>query len=246
MNQQVLEFYNQHKDCKYISPKLPAGLSTIDAAKWIMTHPDFAWVELDLAIPDLVNECRAAEKYYVPHREGESEGWSSCCIHGIRTDTTQNWPEYVEEETDDIYKWTELSDEVPLTTQFWKSYPSEKFKRVRFMKLAPGGYIAPHSDAPGRGYIPGEPLDYDPLELGCPINIAIVHPDNCHMVLENFGVVPFKPGKAFLINIRHHHAVLNFNNQDRIHMIGFGVYGNRQEDFAEMLVRSYKKQNECN
>lgn len=246
MNQQVLEFYNRNKDCKYISPKLPAGLSTIDAARWIMTNPEFAWVELDLAIPDLSSECVAAEKYYVPHREGESDGWSSCCIHGIRTDTTQNWPEYVDRETDDLYRWTELSNEVPLTTQFWKSYPSEKFKRVRYMKLSPGGYIAQHSDAPGRGHIPGEPADtYDPLVLGCPVNIALIHPENCHMILENFGVVPFKKNKAFLINIRHHHAVLNFSNQERIHMIGFGVYGNRKEQFAELLVRSFLK-NEYN
>lgn len=246
MNQEVLNFYLANRSCVYTPPKLPEGLSTLEAARWIMSNPDFAWLELDLKIPELTNECAAAEKYYVPHREGESQGWDSCCIHGIRTDTTQNWPEYVEYETDDIYKWTELSNEVPLTTQFWKSYPSEKFKRVRFMKLAPGGYIAPHSDAPGRGYIPGEPLDYDPLELGCPINIALIHPGDCHMVLEGFGKVPFAAGKAFLINIRHVHAVVNFSSYERVHMIGFGVYGNKKEEFAEMIVRSYNKQYEYN
>ena len=235
MNQEVLDFYNQHKDCSYTPPKLPEGLTTVEAARWIMNNPDFAWVELDLPIPYISHEIHQAESFYVPHREGESEGWDSCCIHGIETWATQNWPEYVSEENNNTYKWTELSSLTPQVTKFWKEFPAEKYKRVRFMKLAPGGYIAPHSDAPGRGYIPGEPIDYDPLELGCPVNVAITHPVNCHMVLENFGVVPFKPEKAFLINIRHKHAVINFSSKERVHMIGFGVYGKCKEAFAECL-----------
>jgi len=241
MNQEVLDFYNKNKNLVYIPPTLPQDLSVLDKARWIVNNPNFAWLELDIPIPELYHECLTAESYYVPHREGESSGWDSCCIHGIRTDATQNWPEYVSEETDNIYQWTELSDQVPIVTNFWKTFPSEKYKRVRFMKVAAGGYISPHSDAPGRGYIPGEPVDYDPLELGCPINIALIHPKNCDMVLEGFGIVPFKPNRAFLINIRHRHAVINFSSKDRIHMIGFGVYGNRKQEFADLVVRSYER-----
>lgn len=244
MKPEVLEFYNNNKDCVYTPPELPPGLSTLEAARWIMNHPNFAWLELDLTIPETF-EYQQAEPFYVAHRESESSGWDSCCIHGIRTDTTQNWPEYVSKETDDTYKWTELADLVPRTTEFWKTFPAEKYKRVRFMRVAPGGYIARHSDKPGQS-IPGEPVDYDPLELGCPVNVALVHPMNCHMVLEGYGIVPFKSGKAFLVNIRHHHSVVNFSSKDRIHMIGFGVYGNKKEEFAELIVRSYLKQNERN
>ena len=239
MDKDVLEFYNLNKDCIYTPPCLPGNLSTLDAAKWIMNNPDFAWLELDLPVPDV--EYKLAESYYVPHREGESLGWDSCCIHGIETWATQNWPEYVDMESDSIYKWTELASLATNASNFWKQFPSDKFKRVRFMRVAPGGYIAPHSDAPGRGYIPGEPVDYDPLELGCPVNVAIVHPENCHMVLEKFGIVPFKPNKVFLVNIRHTHAVLNFSKEERIHMIGFCVFGNQKQEFAELLVRSYER-----
>ena len=241
MNQEVLDFYYKNKDCKYNPPALPRGLNIIDSARWIMNNPDFAWVKLNLTV-DLnqwKQELPLAEQFYVPHREGESDGWESCCLHGIRTDTTQNWPEYVSEETADLYKWTELSALTPEITNFWKKFPSEDYKRVRFMKVKAQGYIAAHSDAPGSGYIPGEPIAYDPLELGCPINIAIVHPSACHMVLEGFGVVPFKEGEAYLINIRHRHAVINFTDQDRIHMIGFNVFGNKKEEFAKLLVESY-------
>jgi hypothetical protein len=241
MNQEVLNFYNKNKNLVYTPPALPQNLSVMDKARWIVNNPNFAWLELDIPIPELYHECLTAEQYYVPHREGESSGWDSCCIHGIRTDATQNWPEYVAEEDENTYRWTELSEEVPGATHFWKTFPSEKYKRVLFMKVAAGGYISPHSDAPGGGYIPGEPVDYDPLELGCPVNIALIHPRNCDMVLEGFGVVPFKPNRAFLINIRHRHAVVNFSSKDRIHMIGFGVYGDRKEQFAELIVRSYER-----
>lgn len=239
MKQEVLDFYNANKDCVYTPPELPAGLSKLDAARWIMNSPDFAWLELDIEIPKF--EYERASAFYVPHREGESNGWESCCIHGIDVSATQNWPEYVNEETEDTYRWTTLAEQTPVAKSFWETFPSEKYKRVRFMKLDPYGYISPHSDAPGRGYIPGEPVDYDPLELGCPVNIAIVHPSNCEMVLENFGVVPFKSNKMFLINIRHNHAVINFSNQERIHMIGFCVFGNKKGDFADLIVRSYER-----
>jgi len=240
MNQQVLDFYYANKDCKYYPPTLPRKLSVLEGARWILNNPDFAWLKLKIKtdITQWKAELNNAEPYYVAHREGESEGWESCCIHGIRTDTTQNWPEYVSEETADTYKWTELSPLVSGVTKFWKDFPSANYKRVRFMKLKPNGYISPHSDRPGQS-IPGEPVDYDPLELGCPINVAIVHPRSCHMVLEGFGVVPFSEGDAFLINIRHRHAVINFTNQERIHMIGFGVAGDKKEEFANLIIQSY-------
>ena len=241
MNQRLLNFYEKNKNCTYTLPKLPQGLTTLEAARWLVNNPNFGWLELDLDIPFLKHECFEAEPYYVKHREGESVGWDSCCLHGIRTDATQNWPEYVDCETDDTYKWTELSQLTVGATKFWKEFPSEKYKRVRFMRVAPGGWIGEHSDAPGRGYIPGEPVDYDPLELGCPINVALVHPMNCYMILEGFGIVPFKEGRAYLINIRHNHAVINFSSKERVHMIGFGVYGSKKEKFAELIIRSYER-----
>jgi hypothetical protein len=243
MNDEVLNFYNQNKDCIYTPPNLPDGLSTLEKARWIMNSPAVAWVELDIEI-DLglsKQEIHNVENFYVPHRDGESQNWHACCLHGINTAATQTWVEYTNEENDDTYRWTELTDHVPYITNFWKEFPSEKFKRIRFMKVNAGGWIGKHSDAPGSGYEPGETIDYDPLELGSPINIAIVHPKDCYMVLEGFGCVPFKEGKAYLINIRHNHAVLNFSDQDRIHMIGFGVYGNAKEEFAKILVNSYER-----
>jgi hypothetical protein len=237
MNKEVLDFYHKNKNFSYTQPKLLSNLNEIESARWLINNPNFAWLELDIDIPAV--EVDVAEPYYVPHREGESYGWDSCCIHGIRTDATQNWPEYVDKEVDDTYKWTELSNMAPTATKFWKNLPYEKYKRVRYMKLQSNGYISPHSDMPGRGYIPGEPAAYDPLELGFPINVAVVHPENCFMVLEKFGIVPMVAGRAYLINIRHNHAVINFSNQTRIHMIGFALWDKAK--MSELIVRSYER-----
>ena len=109
------------------------------------------------------------------------------------------------------------------------------------MELEPGGWISPHSDAPGK--LPGED-SIDILEFGVPINLAIVHPADCHMTLDGYGCIPWEEGKAFMINIRNYHSVINFSMVSRIHLIAHGMPGNRKKDFVELIVRSYRKQYE--
>ena len=92
---------------------------------------------------------------------------------------------------------------------------------------------------PGR--LPGED-NFDALEFGVPINIAVIHPNDCYMVLEGHGIVPFKEGKAFIVNIRNFHSVINFSKQKRVHVIGHSYgYGEKLEQFADLVVRSYEK-----
>jgi hypothetical protein len=94
------------------------------------------------------------------------------------------------------------------------------------------------------GKLPGED-NFNALEFGVPVNIAVVHPEECVMVLEGKGIVPFKEGKAFIVNIRHRHSVLNFSKKTRIHVIGhsFG-YGKKLNSFTKLIADSYKKQYE--
>jgi len=87
-------------------------------------------------------------------------------------------------------------------------------------------------------------LKGDILEFGVPINIAIIHPKDCVMTLEGYGCVPFEEGKAFIINIRNYHSVINPSNQSRIHLISHGIPGKSKKEFAELVARSYRKQYE--
>jgi hypothetical protein len=61
------------------------------------------------------------------------------------------------------------------------------------------------------------------------------------MEVKDHGLVPFKHGKVFLINILKDHQVVNNSNVDRIHMIAQAHIGNQREQFNKLLDRSIKK-----
>jgi hypothetical protein len=240
----ALEFYNSNKDCAWSVDPIPVHLmSTIEKARWILNEANFGWIELDLTV-DVANwqlESYQAEPYFVAHREDNNVGWNSCCIHGIDTDKTGAWTNYgYADEKQVPYAWTNLSNRTPVIKRFWQSeFPSDNYRRIRFMKLEPQSAITPHSDMPGK--LPGE-QGIDMLDFGVPINIAVKHPEDCYMVLEKFGIVPFKEGKVFIVNIRNYHSVINFSNSARVHVIGHSYgYGKQLDTFAELVVRSYEK-----
>jgi aspartyl/asparaginyl beta-hydroxylase (cupin superfamily) len=103
------------------------------------------------------------------------------------------------------------------------------------MRVAAGGSINWHND----GQLPE---GIDPLISILPINVAVIHPQNCEMEIEGHGVVPWTEGKIIMLNISKNHAVFNRSGKDRIHMIANIILGNRKKEFAEMLVRCYNKQ----
>ena len=244
IDQTTLDFYNANKDQSWTMQPIPNYLVTNhDIAEWIINSADIGWIELDLDI-DLSKwkeESSAADAYFVDHRGEQHPGWNSCCIHGIDVDKTASWTHYgYTKESQVPYNWTSLANETPTIKKFWQDFPIEKYRRIRFMQLESNGYISPHSDTPGQ--LPGESSTIDILQHGAPINIAIVHPKDCHMIVEGCGRVPFAEGRAFMINIRKYHSVINFSDQPRVHLIAHGWYGDRTKDFCELLVRSYRKQ----
>ena len=218
-------------------------MNDYELADWLLNKSDFGWLELDIQfdLDEWKKETAAAQ--FVDHRGSEHPGWNSSCIHGIDVDKTGAWTNYGYTREEDVpYQWTSISQHTPSIKRFWEQFPYERYRRIRFMELEPGGKISPHSDAPGR--LPGE-QDLDMLEFGVPINVAIMHPENCHMTLEGHGTVPFQEGKAFIINIRNVHSFVNNSNSNRIHLIAHGVPGNRKEEFVELIAKSYRKQHEA-
>lgn len=240
----ALEFYKKNKSCVWEVDPIPANLTTtIEKARWILNEAKFGWIELDIQL-DLIDwqlEAQQATSYFVAHREDNNTGWNSCCIHGIDTDKTGAWTNYgYIDETKVPYTWTELSYKSPVIKNFWQNiFPTDNYRRIRFMELTSNSAITPHSDMPGK--LPGE-QGMDMLDFGIPINIAVVHPEDCYMVLEGYGIVPFKEGKAFIVNIRNYHSVINFSDKSRVHVIGHSYgYGKQLDAFAELVVRSYEK-----
>lgn len=195
------------------------------------------WLELDLKFDVDVwkQQCLEAQSYYQEYRDNYGDKWSSCCLHGLDIDKTYTADTYGYNEYHAPYQYTGLAYKVPVITDFWKNrFPSERYTRIRFMKLDPGGSIDWHSD--------GEiPENFDPLQSILPVNVAIIHPQNCEMFVED-KLVPWREGKIIMINISKRHAVFNRSSKDRIHMIANLILGNRTEEFCEMLIRCYTNQ----
>jgi hypothetical protein len=217
-------------------------MDIISQATAILRKP-IGWIRLDLGfdIDKWIVETNRIKQHLVNHRDCDGDGhdgWRSCCLHGLGIDITGTNDNVLPNE----YHWTSIADECPTITAFWKSFPTERFARLRFMELAAGGVIAPHCDAPNGV----KNTEFDMMDHMIPINVAITHPDNCYMDLESYGRVPWKAGNAFVVNITDTHTVVNNSNTPRMHMIAHCVVGNRKKEFAELIVRSYNKNNELN
>lgn len=232
-------FYNTNKELKPKFPSVPAHISTDEElVRWLFKQNiPFIEIDIDIDVPTWQEESKKADPFFVPHRETDSNGWNSCCIHGIDVDKTGVWNNYLDHEPE--YSWTLLAELTPVIKKFWEAMPFESFARIRFMELAPHGVVVPHNDSP-----PNFNEDFDLLEHLLPINIAITHPDNCYMTFKGHGVVPWKEGDIRLVNITNDHSVINFSDQRRIHMIGHGLIGNKFKEFCELIARSYRKQYE--
>jgi hypothetical protein len=217
-------------------------MTDYEIADQILNKSNFGWLELDIEFDLDAWKRETSAACFVDHRGSEHPGWNSCCIHGIDVDKTGAWTRYGYSKEEDVpYKWTSISKHTPSIKKFWEEFPYERYRRIRFMELEPGGRISPHSDAPGK--LPGE-QELDMLDFGVPINIAIIHPEDCYMTLEGHGTIPFKEGKAFIINIRNVHSFVNNSNTPRIHLIAHGIPGKRKKEFIELIARSYRKQHE--
>ena len=200
---------------------------------------DIFWLELDIEF-DLrlaQEELKNLEKYFVSHRDNDSykhRGWSSCTLHGLGINITENWDKYYIEKPN--HDWTELVNVTPTMYHFWKNiFPADTYNRIRFMNLNSKGYISPHSD-----HDPNSWKNYNIFKDGIAVNLAITHPNDCFF---KFGdrVVPWAPGKVILMNISKEHSVVNHSNYDRTHMIAHAWPAGKSKEFSDLVVRSLKK-----
>lgn len=211
-------------------------MDNLDKARKIL-RSGIDWLELDIPfnVDAWKQQALEAMPYYQEYREGYSEGWSGCCLHGLGVDKIYTADNYGYEEYHAPYQYTELAYKCPMITDFWKNkFPAERYTRIRFMKLAPWSKIDWHTD----GAIPE---DLDPLQSILPINVAVIHPMNCEMSIED-KIVPWAEGKSIMINISKRHAVFNRSSKDRVHIIANVILGNRTKEFCDMLVRCYNTQ----
>ena len=207
---ELLEFYNQYKNCTN---------SNQDSFIKAQQDPNCAYypIKYNFDTDLLLNECRAVDDLYFNHRSQDKKsgyghtGWQSLTLHGIDKHKTEHYTNYGFTNLNDAnYHWTDACERVPNLYKFLSSLPFKVFDRVRIMRLAPGGYIMPHNDGPGR--------------IFSPLNIAINNPENCHFIFKDQGIVPYIAGTGFVINVAQEHIVVNFSNEARYHIIVHGHY----------------------
>jgi len=175
-------------------------------------------------------ELEKMDAHFVSHRAKDKlnsyshEGWSAVTLHGISRERTENFDRYgfkTEEEAN--YQWVGETRNCPYLVDLIKKLPFKKLSRVRIMKLAPGGYIMPHNDAPGNNY----------KRMFGPMNIALTQPVGCDFVMEGIGLLPFIAGKGFILDVGHNHCLANKSNKNRYHLIVHGEYNDNVTDIIK-------------
>lgn len=221
-------FYDDNRPLRFTAQRLSL-VSTRDVIN--RSGLPFLPLALPFDVPHaaMLTEARALRHLFVNHRsDGEDhQGWSSLCLHGLSSTQTRCHTEYgYSDPAEAPYGWTEIADLCPVTTAFFRDlFGYDRYARVRFMGLEPGGYILPHRDS-----------DTDRLNA---INIALNNPDGCDFVMEGKGLVPFRPGTANMLALVNRHIVWNRSSEDRIHII---VHGRRApgSHWRHTLLRSYR------
>jgi hypothetical protein len=222
-------FIEANKNNLFQYDKLPPG-TIQDQAKFIWNGNLAGWLELDISAPyvEMLTEARAVKHLFVKHRDFESEGWRSLCLHGISSEKTNSATAYGLDQNDDsLYHWTEIANLCPVTAKYFQEqFPYAKYHRIRFMLVEPGGYIQPHSDLT-------QP------NLNAAVNISLNNPNKCRLTSE-LGTVPFRDsGSVFLFNNYYRHAVYNNSDVDRFHIIVHGLW--RNPEYLNLLVNSYQR-----
>jgi hypothetical protein len=227
---ELKNFYQLNKEIKWKLKKEYSHPADIFSDK------DVGWIKLQKNIENIAqwkHEATLIEKYYVKHRTSsyDHQGWLGCCLHGLSVTET----EFAEDGLE--YRWTELYDLCPSIVDFWKRFPVSRFKRLRFMKLEPRGYINVHNDLPSTGQNLSL-QDLDVLNNTVAINLSISQPADCNMIIEGAGIVPWNEGDIFIINNTKNHCVVNNSDLPRIHMIAECVIGDRLDEFLNLVNKS--------
>lgn len=191
-----------------LAPSTKVFIKQIQNAKPNLKQPACKKIETNIPVKDVYNEIQNIKKYLVSHRSDSGLGWSSFCIHGQsyhRTKQDSFYPDFKG------HNWTaEAIQNMPRTIAWLKTLGYKNFQRVRVMCLNPKSFINLHRDQ-------------TESKLG-PINVAINNPDKCKFYLQNHGVLDFKPGVAFQLDLSNFHSVVNDSNVPRYHII---IHGER-------------------
>lgn len=208
----------------------PTRAPVEQTSEWITGVSGVPWLELDFDIKDheaMAMEALACRDLFVDHREDASWGWRSLVLHGLNPASTRSATNYgFNSDAEAPYAWTSVADRCPVTVAFLKRLLAfRRLNRVRFMLLDPMSCILPHIDTWNRS-LTG-------------LNIALTNPPGAHFKLLDKGCVPFKAGRAFLVDISNTHSCINLSQVPRVHIIAHA--DDPLPAFTELVRRSFRR-----
>jgi hypothetical protein len=205
-------------------------------AEWIIKESGIPWLELDIDSPqqDLEKEIRAHKERFVlftsnvpkdsettKSREAQAKRinvtdadkhWSFLCMYGIGSEIVAMQNEYPHLRGKNIpHKWTDVADKCPVHKEFLENIINlDNSMIMKYSLLTTGGFLTPHTDADG-----GDHTNKKMTGL----TLMVTNPIGCSFCYENWGEMPIKPGKFYLINANYFHATLNPTQEDRYHLM---------------------------
>lgn len=234
-NEETIEFFinNEHKTPDFSGVDDPSiwKESNGENVDCFLDNTKLPWIPVPINVPwkDIYEEANHLlyTSCYTLHRPNSS-GWLSLAIYGMSSVHTNVPDDYglPDSAERDLSDWTDIAKFCPRTKEWMMDEMRyERFTRVRFMAVLPGGWLAAHQDRPR---ITG---------VGA-TNVAINTPDGCAMVMENWGVAPQPSGSMIKLNTGYKHAVWNRSDEPRIHMIFDGDQG---DYFKSRALEGYGK-----
>lgn len=203
---------------------------------WLMINKEFE-KHANWPYKEMCKEAKSLdERGLIPsYNDSNNVGWGAVALYGLSSDSTlppeeYGYDNYNEARAAGALNWTEIADECPVTTKFFKEdFNHKRYNRIRFMKLDPGGMIRWHHDVPENE----EPT----FPLGV-YNMALNNPDGCYFHMGMWGNVPVEDGSMWLFANEHYHCVVNDSDEARYHMI---VSGTPNEQFwAPVIGKSFR------
>jgi len=189
-----------------MNPLIQSVLHFRPTEAWILAQSGLPWLALDINVPyqQIAQEAAQVFDQRVEHRDQDTvlgysnQGWHSLCLYGESATATSS--------DQGPMSWTHIADQCPVTVDFVRAHwDTQACGRIRYMWLAPGGYIMPHKDRE------------HPQLFEC--NIAIDHPVDSAVLFLDHGRIPFESGRSFIIDTSRRHFAVNQSQSWRLHII---------------------------
>ena len=233
------EFYLKHKDKSWELPKFPDDdideTSASQVVNWVfneMKAGNMGWLEVNLLnvkggdfIPIGYHHMGQIETQVLDHRnlyKPQSNNVSECFMVKDK-------------------KWVpETCTHAANIEAFWQNdFPFSSWSKIRFVKLDPHGSLNIQEDHIQEEIIPITTEDFSShtFHMIC----SIKEPGKkCKLIVEDFGELPLKEGKIYLLNPYRKYVMVNTSETESSIRIQLeGVPGTRFGEFLNCLTRSF-------